>query len=272
MLASKPAAQDWQSYDAAADTHERIAVPHIFTPPARDLVAAMDLASAERILDIGTGTGIAARLAIESAPEAMVIALDPSFKMLRVARSRGLAHVVGGGVPTLPFAGGSFDRITASFVISHVPDYGCALGDMVRVLHPGGKLGVTAWGPHKNEHREFWQSLAEARVGKERIEAAVEEALRWEDWLTDAVHLRQALEGAGLVRIEVRHKVYTAGITIADFLAMRETSIQARFLQTVLDAREWKQFKQEVAAEFHRRFKDPIEHTRDVHIAIGVRA
>jgi hypothetical protein len=52
-------------YDSAAADHDRLAVPAIFAEPARDLVARTGLPAAGRILDIGTGTGITARLAVE---------------------------------------------------------------------------------------------------------------------------------------------------------------------------------------------------------------
>ena len=81
-------AQDWQSYDTAAGVHDRVATPAIFEPPARDLVAALGPSIAGAILDVGAGTGVAARMAIESSPGAVVVALDPSFEMLRAARSR----------------------------------------------------------------------------------------------------------------------------------------------------------------------------------------
>ena len=42
-------AHEWQSYDAAADIHDRLAVPGVFTPPAKDLVASLDLLRAAMI-------------------------------------------------------------------------------------------------------------------------------------------------------------------------------------------------------------------------------
>ena len=105
---------EWQSYDAAADTHDRLAVPGIFTPPAKDLVASLDLPVAGTVLDVGAGSGVAARVAKESSPERTVIALDPSLQMLRAARSHGLC-VVAGAVPGLPFPTGTFDGVMANF-------------------------------------------------------------------------------------------------------------------------------------------------------------
>lgn len=58
---------------------------------------------------------------------------------------------------------------------------------------------------------------------------------------------------------------------ITDFLSLRETSLQARFTRQKLGAGGWQQFRETVAKEFHIRFRDPIECTRDAYIAIGAR-
>src|SRR4029077_6717785 len=126
-------AHEWQSYDTAADTHDRLAVPGIFTPPARDLVASLDLPRSGVVLDVGAGSGVAARVAKESSKARTVFALDPSLGMLRTARSHGLC-VVAGAVPGLPFGAGRFDGVMANFVLSHLASCQAALADMARVL------------------------------------------------------------------------------------------------------------------------------------------
>lgn len=264
--------QEWQSYDLAADAYRRVAAPNIFAPVAKDLVARMGLASAEAILDVGTGTGVAARAALDcSRPGAVIVGLDPSFEMLRTARNDGLVSVVAGAAPGLPFSGGSFDAITANFVLSHLGDYRVALLDMLRVLRPAGRLGFTAWAVLEDEHRQLWQSIADSFAGKQTLEAATKQVLPWEEWFTRAAHLREALKGAGFINVEMHEMRYTSRISITDFLTMRETSIAARFMQENLGGQLWKEFIDTVSAEFHRRFADAIQDTRHVHIAIGAK-
>ena len=259
---------DWTSYDAAALTHDRLAVPSTFAAPAKDLAARMDVADARVTLDVGAGTGVVA-LAMRACP--VVVAVDPSIEMLAVARENGVSPVIAAGLPHLPFGDASFDRVTAGFVVSHVASYRDALAEMMRVLRPGGKLGVTAWSMLDNEFREFWDALVDKVVDRETLRAAAARWLPWEDWLADRGRLREALHEAGLHEVTVEEIEYPIHISIADFLTIRETSGTGRFVRTLLDAEAWQRFCEATQAEFYARFRDPIDHTRRALIAIGTR-
>jgi ubiquinone/menaquinone biosynthesis C-methylase UbiE len=74
---------DWRTYDAVADTYERVHAPR-FAEPARDLVAAVGIGPEQRVLDVGTGTGVAAAAAAEAGARA--IGVDRSLPMLAVGR------------------------------------------------------------------------------------------------------------------------------------------------------------------------------------------
>lgn len=260
----------WSSYDTAAQSHERLAVPSLFERPARDLVAKIDPKSASRILDVGTGSGVAALRVRELAGAgATTVGIDPSLEMLRAARKNGLRSVAVASVPGLPFADAAFDQVLASFVLSHLSSYESALRDIVRVLRRGGRFGATSWGSVENEFKAFWQSMAENFIDKQQLTDATRQALPWEDWFAEPDHLAEAFRAAGLQGIEVHRVLYTIHMTIGDFLAIRENSLTARFMRHKLPAAIWERFKESVAEEFHRRFQDPIDHPRDVLIAIG---
>jgi ubiquinone/menaquinone biosynthesis C-methylase UbiE len=261
---------DWASYDSAAESHDRIATPVYFARPAADLVAECGVSSASAVLDVGTGSGIVAVRAREVAPDAVIVSVDPSIEMLRIARRRGVTTVAG-AVPGLPFAARRFDRVLAGFVVTHVPSYEETLSDMVRVLAAGGRLGVTAWGPLENPHRELWHGLARSAVDPDALERAKKSALPWEDWFTSAENLVSALRGAGLKDVTVRRVFYEVETTTEDFLALRENATQGRFVRHSLDGAGWERFRETVRAEFARRFRDPLTHTRDVLIGVGAR-
>lgn len=262
---------NWTSYDASAASHDRLAVPSFFDQPARDLVEAADVKATDMILDIGTGSGIVAQHAARVAPQSRIIGIDPSVEMLRTARKNGLKLAAAAVMPGLPFADRAFDRVLASFVLSHVPFYEPALIDAARVLKPRGRFGATCWGSLENEHRTFWQSLAESFIDKELLANAMKGALPWEDWFADPEHLKAAFQAAGLRDIDVQRSVYTVHTNIGDFLAIREASLAARFMRHNLAPVQWERFKETAKAEFHKRFTDPIDHPRDVLIAVGTK-
>lgn len=90
-----------------------------------------------RILDVGCGDG---RLVRELAGRgAAAIGVDASLRMLQAASDGGGAVALA-RAEALPFPAASFDVVVAVTVLCFVEDTGAALGDMVRVLRPGGRL------------------------------------------------------------------------------------------------------------------------------------
>jgi ubiquinone/menaquinone biosynthesis C-methylase UbiE len=259
----------WTSYDSAATTHDSVLVPKMFAKPAAVLIERLDVAGARQILDAGTGSGVAARAAREAAPGAFIAGVDPAIEMLKAARTHDLTNLAVAALPVLPFANATFDRVMASFVLSHLRSYEESLAEMVRVLRPAGRLGFTAWGAKQNDYRELWDTLCTARMGKERMDEATRHGIPWEDWLTDPEHVRQALTGAGLESVEVHRIEFDVQMTLSDFLVTRARSLGARYMRSELGDAEWERFWQGAVAEFERRFAREIVFTRDVLIGIG---
>lgn len=101
-----------------------------------------------RLLDVGCGQG---RHAIEAMRRGgRVVALD---REAAECKELGALDVcaVNGDVLALPFADASFDRVVAAEVLEHVEDDGAAIGELTRLLRPGGLLAVTVprWFPEQ---------------------------------------------------------------------------------------------------------------------------
>jgi ubiquinone/menaquinone biosynthesis C-methylase UbiE len=113
------------------------------------LIAAADVQPAQRVLDVGCGTGYFARLLAETVgPEGRVVGIDPSPAMIsfasrRTGRARNCQFLVG-TAETLEFPAEYFDVVVSSLVMHHLPQdlRAAALQEMRRVLRPGGKLLV----------------------------------------------------------------------------------------------------------------------------------
>src|SRR4051794_4427121 len=110
---------------------------------------------AEKVADIGTGTGGMLPLLSEFADT--IVAVDISKEMLRLAKQRakslGLDNVefVKADLADLPLEDASVDAAFATLVLHHAPDPGAAVKEMARVLRPGGTLVVVDLSAHGHE-------------------------------------------------------------------------------------------------------------------------
>jgi ubiquinone/menaquinone biosynthesis C-methylase UbiE len=149
-LAADPEAfkiRDASSYDAVAAEFDRLA-ERCSRPLAARMVALATLAPAERVLDIGTGTGIVALQAAGGVgPLGRVLGIDLSDGMLSVARAKAAQVNLTDRVlfrkmdaEALPLDPGSFDAVLSLFALLHFPSPLTALREMFRVLRPGGRL------------------------------------------------------------------------------------------------------------------------------------
>jgi SAM-dependent methyltransferase len=115
-----------------------------------EYVSLLGVVPGERVLDVGCGSGAATRtLAQRVCPGGHVVGMDTSSALLKVASklaekagpNKGVEFKVG-DCRALPFPDASFDCVLAATTLSHVPDPERALGEMVRVTRPGGRVGV----------------------------------------------------------------------------------------------------------------------------------
>jgi SAM-dependent methyltransferase len=260
------------AYDSSAGTYDGLLVPKFFAAPARDLVVMLRLPSGGLALDVGTGTGPGALAAMESlGQEGAVVGLDPSLEMLRLASANGVLRLVAGEVPGLPFAEGVFDGILANFVLSHFSDYEMALFDMVRVLRPGGGLGVSAWRTGQSELNQLWQDVAECFIAKDLLRDAVCRLLPWDDWFAEARHVRDGLQDAGLASVDVQQREYQVSMSVGEYLAFRESSAEGSCLCEMVGPPAWDSFTESVAEAFRSRFTGPVEYISRAHLAVGTK-
>lgn len=117
-----------------------------------------------RLLDVGCGPGSITRGLAERVAPGEVIGIDLSTETLEAARqeaaARGLLNLryQEASVYALPFADGSFDVVYAHQVLQHLKQPDAAIGEMLRVLRPGGFLGVrdVDWGTAAYWPRDPW--------------------------------------------------------------------------------------------------------------------
>jgi demethylmenaquinone methyltransferase/2-methoxy-6-polyprenyl-1,4-benzoquinol methylase len=108
----------------------------------RRLTAEAVVRPGDRVLDACCGTGDLA-IAAERAGAGRVTGLDFSERMLeRAQRKSSSIEWVRGDLLDTPFDGASFDAATVGFGVRNDSDLERALGELGRVLRPGGRLGI----------------------------------------------------------------------------------------------------------------------------------
>jgi ubiquinone/menaquinone biosynthesis C-methylase UbiE len=146
---------DWNSFGRAnASQKWRRQSAAMGNDMTRVIVAAAQVRSGMRVLDIACGTGEPAiSLAAVLVGDGDVVGVDISPAPLKIAEERaiqrGLSNVTfqQADAHELPFPNNSFDCITSRLGIMFFSDLPCALSEMRRVLKPSGRGILLVWGP-----------------------------------------------------------------------------------------------------------------------------
>jgi SAM-dependent methyltransferase len=120
-------------------------------PEAVRLVRFAGVQPEDRVLDVGTGSGLVAIVAAQQGARA--IGVDPTLELL--AKARENAALAGcrdiewleGTAEDLPFPDASFDIVLSQYAHMFSPRPEAAAREMLRVLRPGGRIAFAAWTP-----------------------------------------------------------------------------------------------------------------------------
>jgi len=128
------------------------------TPTAAQLVKYAGVRAGQKVLDVACGTGVVAVTAARRG--AVVTGLDLTPELL--VRARENAAIAGvqidfreGDAEALPFADGAFDVVLSQFGHMFAPRPDRTIGEMLRVLAPGGTIAFSTWPPESFVGRMF---------------------------------------------------------------------------------------------------------------------
>jgi len=114
-------------------------------PAFEAVIARADVGPGTRFLDVGCGSGMAARLAADRG--ATVAGVDAAEALIAIARERTPeGDFRTGDLEALPFADGAFDLVTGFNAFQYAGNPGIALGEARRVVRPGGTVAMMVWG------------------------------------------------------------------------------------------------------------------------------
>jgi ubiquinone/menaquinone biosynthesis C-methylase UbiE len=196
-----------EAWDAIATGYDRYVAPQE-TDLANEALRLVGVEPGERFLDVAAGTGglslPAARLG------AQVLATDWSAAMIERfehrVRDENLSQADGRVMDchALDLPDASFDVTGSQFGVMLVPDQPRALGEMVRVTKPGGRVLVIAYGfPGELEFLQFFLSALKA-VAPE-FPGLPDDPPPLEFQVSDPEVLRSRLTDAGLKDVRVEH-------------------------------------------------------------------
>ncbi len=183
------------------------------------LVAHLQLAPGQKVLDVGCGTGTLALLAQQRHPGVEVHAIDGDGEVLALAREK--AARAGAGVRferamawELPYPDGTFDRVASSLMFHHLAadDKRRTAEEILRVLRPGGALLLADFGSPRSPPG---RAIAGALRWFERLAHRRDDDLvhRFDDNLAD--RLPAVLTGAGFSEVAEIDRFGTAILPIA---------------------------------------------------------
>ena len=166
------------------------------------LCEALDLESGSRVLDVACGNGNAALAAARR--WGRVTGLDYVPALLERAAERARAErlelqLIEGDAERLPFNDGSFDVALSTFGVMFAPDQAQAARELMRVVRPGGKIGLANWTP------EGFVGRMLKTVGRHvPPPAGVASPLQW----GSEPRLRELFQGARSLRAERRAFIF----------------------------------------------------------------
>ena len=194
---------------AFTEIYERVLVGPLFRPFAEQLVARVNPARGDSVIDVACGTGIVARIARERlGPEARVVGVDVAPAMLAVARSvdASIDWREGNAVSLPVGADERFTVLTCHQGLQFMPDKPAAIREMRRVLSPGGRIAIATWCALENVPGMLEiNAIAERHVGR---------IVDSRHSFGDAGALKRLLVDAGLNRVNV--DTHTHDVQFAD--------------------------------------------------------
>ena len=210
-------AVDTLAYDRYLGRWSRLFVPA--------LIAAAEVSPGHGVLDVATGTGEAALMALPAVgPSGVVIGADISPAMLEAARGRlgdpSFLPVAGDG-QALPFKDAIFDAVTCQLGLQFFPDPALGLTEFRRVLRPGCCAAVCV--NPTGDRVPMWGILADV-LGRYLPEQR--DTFQLSFALADPERLETLFAGAGFRDIHVAREIREGTIdSIADYWAPIETGV-----------------------------------------------
>jgi SAM-dependent methyltransferase len=199
---------------------------------ALPLLDEMPLASARRILDIGSGTGALWPMIQRAAPQAQLWGVDRAVGMVRAGAGRFHERAAVMDAQRLAVRSAVFDAVLFLFVLFHIPDPIRALREALAAVRPEGFLGVVVWGadPGLPGGAIWTKELDRLHAAQDPRDPSV---MR-QAWMDTPEKLRDLLQQSGFVPERVWSCWFVHQWTADDLVATQTScGLSSRRLQTL---------------------------------------
>ncbi|MDT0331750.1 class I SAM-dependent methyltransferase [Nocardiopsis lambiniae] len=256
-----------EGWDSIAHRYHRFLGP-VTGRAAEALLDAAGVGPGDRLLDVATGPGYVAGLALDRGAE--VTGTDLSARILALAHllrpDLGLrvadAH-------DLPFPDEAFDATVAGFLLPHLADHARAVAEMVRVTASGGRVALSTWGAPEEVPMFSMLGAAAEAVGA-RTDPAVPAGPAFFHF-SDAGRLTDLLSSAGLAEVGVTAVSLTH--TVASLDALWEGLMSGTVRVSALVRGQGEDTRRRIRAGFERSLADLVgdggEVTLPVRVLVG---
>ena len=133
--------------------------------PGGRVRAVLALRGPEVVIDVGCGNGHDLAPLADSAHQGPLIGIDLSLGMVSEIHPARV-HRVQGDAMALPLTAASADVVCAFHMLYHVFDIDTALGEIRRILKPGGTFVCSTNSSEPNEIVEVWSAAFSAVLGR----------------------------------------------------------------------------------------------------------
>jgi ubiquinone/menaquinone biosynthesis C-methylase UbiE len=257
------------------ETYDRLLVPLIFEPYARDLAERLAKVKPQEVLETAAGTGVLTRAIVSRLPApARIVATDLNQPMLDYAAARlpGESRITWrqADALALPFEDQSFDAVACQFGAMFFPDKVQGYKEARRVLRPGGRFIFSVW--DQISENEFADVVTEA-LAKRYPQNPPRFLARTPHGYHDAGKIREALTAAGFasISIETRGDISPAPSPRDPAIAYCQGTPLRNEIEA-LDPSGLEAATQEAAQALARRFgSGPVKGRIRAHVITAIR-
>jgi len=244
-------------FDTLADDYDQSGVA-FFQPIAAQLCELLAPGPGERALDVGCGRGAVTRRLVEAGADVTAVDLAPAMVELTKAAVPE-ATVLEADATRLELPAASYDVLSSSLVLFFLPDPRGALATWLRLLAPGGRIGITSFGEADDTFAALG-ALFDPFIPPQALDPLAD---REEDPFASETSLRGLFTDAGAADVEVRTE--PLWVELADVAAWRAWTM------TTGQRLFWGRMDDEQRADVLARAEALIEGGRDQHGRVVVR-